>query len=118
VLLFHAVQTGLLQSPDMQISGNGSNQSRLNWYQDRSPSEYPVAQVVSVPMIAYRILMLLWALWLAFSLLRWLRWGWQAFSRGGLWRSIQLNLTNRRQRQTGATSGPTPPQESPPTGKP
>ena len=32
--------------------------------------------------------MLGWALWLAFSLLRWLKWGWQQFSTGGMWKDI------------------------------
>ena len=29
--------------------------------------------------------MLLWALWLAASMLRWIRWGWERFSAGGYW---------------------------------
>jgi hypothetical protein len=38
-------------------------------------------------MLAYRGAMLAWALWLAVSLLRWLRWGWISFSEGGIWKS-------------------------------
>jgi hypothetical protein len=30
--------------------------------------------------------MLAWALWLSFALLRWLPWGWRAFSASGIWR--------------------------------
>jgi hypothetical protein len=30
--------------------------------------------------------MLVWALWLAFALLKWLQWGWQSFSAGGYWK--------------------------------
>jgi hypothetical protein len=41
---------------------------------------------LSLPLFVFRILMLLWALWLAYSLLNWLRWGWQCFSEGGLWK--------------------------------
>jgi hypothetical protein len=29
--------------------------------------------------------MLAWALWLAVSLLNWLKWGWSCFSSNGLW---------------------------------
>jgi hypothetical protein len=36
--------------------------------------------------MAYRILMLLWSLWLAVSLLNWLKWGWTCFSGDGLWK--------------------------------
>jgi hypothetical protein len=37
-------------------------------------------------LLVYRLAMLGWALWLALAVLRWLRWGWGAFSLGGLWR--------------------------------
>lgn len=86
LLLFFAVQQGLLGSPDMQIAGNHSSAYRLNWYQDRNAAWLPTATVISVPMLVYRILMLLWSLWLAVSLLNWLKWGWQCVSRDGLWK--------------------------------
>jgi hypothetical protein len=38
-----------------------------------------------VPLLVYRLLMLAWALWLAVSLLNWLKWGWGCFSNNGLW---------------------------------
>ena len=44
---------------------------------------------LSLPIFVYRGLMLFWALWLAWSLLAWLKWGWNAFSAGGLWRRKQ-----------------------------
>jgi len=31
-------------------------------------------------------MMLIWSLWLAISLLNWLKWGWQCFSYAGLWK--------------------------------
>lgn len=85
-LLFYAVAQGLLSSPDMRITGNQSSAFNLNWYQDRSPSILPTATVVSVPLMVYRLLMLAWSLWLAVSLLDWLRWGWGCFSSNGLWK--------------------------------
>jgi hypothetical protein len=85
LILFHAVQQGLLGLPDMQVTGNGSNAYQLNWYQDRSAAELPQAWVLSVPIIVYRLAMLAWALWLAFALLSWLRWAWRAYNEGGLW---------------------------------
>ncbi len=84
--LFIALQQGLLGYPDMQVTGNGSHSGELRWYQDRSPANLPQPWVLSVPLLAYRVLMLLWALWLAFSLINWLRMGWENFSTGGLWR--------------------------------
>lgn len=84
-VLFFAVAQGLLNSPDMQIAGNQSTPFSLNWYQDRSSSVLPTASLISVPVTAYRLLMLAWSLWLAVSLLNWLKWGWSCFSSNGLW---------------------------------
>ncbi len=84
--LFGAVRHGLLGFPEMQITGNGSTAWDLNWYQDRNEASIPQAWVMSVPMWVYRGLMLAWALWLAYALLRWLKWGWGCFSAGGYWR--------------------------------
>jgi len=86
-LLLEAVRHGLLGLPDMQIAGNGSGPYDLNWYQDRSGPTLPRPWIVSAPLWVYRVLMLAWALWLAYSLLDWLRWGWNCYASGGLWRA-------------------------------
>ncbi|MDD1609885.1 MAG: hypothetical protein LUO95_04585 [Methylococcaceae bacterium] len=85
-VLFYAVAQGLLNVPNMQVTGNRSSALVLNWYQDRSASTLPAAKVISLPLIVYRLLMLAWALWLANALLNWLKWGWGCFSSNGLWR--------------------------------
>ncbi|MCP4993987.1 MAG: hypothetical protein GY934_09420, partial [Gammaproteobacteria bacterium] len=95
-----AVQQGLLGLPSMQVVGYGSSGHQLNWYQDRVGATYPQALILSVPLLIYRILMLLWALWLAFSLLKWLSWGWQAFARGCLWRSIEFKQPGRLRKKS------------------
>ena len=101
--LITTITQGLLGTPQMQISQpyiprslNDSAQSllasfnptpslELTWYQDIAQSELPKAWVLSLPMVVYRIFMLLWALWLAFSVITWLKWGWHSFSKNGLW---------------------------------
>jgi len=90
-MLFEAVKHGLLGVPQMQISGNGSSAYELHWYQDRSGADLPRAWILSVPLLVYRGLMLAWALWLAIALLRWLLWGWECFSAGGLWKSKPIS---------------------------
>jgi hypothetical protein len=40
--------------------------------------------------------MLAWALWLAFRLLAWLRWGWTQFATPVLWREVKLKLPQPR----------------------
>jgi hypothetical protein len=81
-----AVQQGLLGWPSMWISGNQSSAYSFNWYQDRWETGFPQATVISVPLLVYRLLMLAWALWLAFASVRWLSWGWQQYATGGLYR--------------------------------
>jgi hypothetical protein len=93
--VFVVVERGLLGQPDMQVAGNGSTNLVLRWYQDRTLAVLPNAWVISIPLLAYRVLMLAWALWLAFSLLTWLRWGWECFSQGGYWRKIVLPTLRR-----------------------
>jgi hypothetical protein len=87
-ILVFSVSKGLLGSPEMQISGNGANSKLLGWFADRSGPELPTAWVISVPLWLYRGLMLLWALWLAYALLKWLKWAWTCFSTEGYWRSV------------------------------
>jgi hypothetical protein len=86
-ILVWAVSRGLLGSPRMQITGNGATARLLNWFADRAPQELPTAWVFSVPLWFYRGLMLLWALWLAYALLQWLKWGWTCYTTDGYWRA-------------------------------
>ena len=78
---------GLLGTPDMQVSGYQSFGNSLSWFADRSESVLPIAVAWSAPMWIYKVLILGWALWLSFALLRWLPWVWQCFSSQGFWRS-------------------------------
>jgi hypothetical protein len=88
--LYTAIHQGLLGYPDMQIGGNQSSAQELKWYQDHAGPLLPQAIAISVPLIVYHLLMLAWALWLAFALVRWLRWGWRCYSTHGLWRPFSM----------------------------
>lgn len=85
-VLFDAVQGGLLGRPEMQVVGNNSSYDMLRWYLDRSGAELQSAWILSLPILVYRGLMLVWALWLAWSLLAWLKWGWNAYGKDDIWR--------------------------------
>ena len=86
-LLLWSIEQGLLGHPDMQIGGNGSSRELLRWYADRADAALPAPGFLSVSIWWYRAAMLLWAAWLVLSVFRWLRWGWQAFSGGALWKA-------------------------------
>ena len=78
---------GLLGTPDMHVTGNGSAGNSLVWFADRSASALPVATAWTAPIWIYKVLILAWALWLSFALLRWLPWVWRAFAKEGFWHS-------------------------------
>jgi len=80
------VAEGLLGNPEMFIAGNGSTRSALQWYQARCTEALPQPGCVSVSIWWFRLLMLVWALWLAAALIRWLRLAWVRFSTGGCFR--------------------------------
>lgn len=88
-VLYESIQQGLLGVPDMQVSGNGSSGHYLKWYQDRFHLNFPQAWVITLPILAYRLMMLAWALWLATAILKWAGWGWSCFSYGGIWQGKQ-----------------------------
>jgi len=88
-VLFFSIQQGLLGTPEMQIAGNGSSAHVLRWYQDRIAATPPGGWLLSVPLLVYRLAMLVWALWIAQALVGWLRWGWSCFSHGEIWRPIR-----------------------------
>lgn len=89
--LFDTLRQGLLGYPEMLIAGNGSSAFQLNWYLDRTPATTPQAEFYSIPVFAYRLLMLAWALWLALAVTRWAKWAWECFSAGGsYWKPLSL----------------------------
>lgn len=85
-IFFSIASAGLLGSPEMYIAGNGSSSSYLSWFSARSTGDLPQPGYWSVSIWWFRLAMLLWALWLAAALVRWLRTGWKNSSMGGHFR--------------------------------
>ena len=79
------IGAGLLGNPDMSVTGNASVGNELRWFADQTANAIPEAIAYSVPLWAYKVLILAWALWLSFALIRWLPWVWHRFSEEGLW---------------------------------
>jgi hypothetical protein len=77
IALYLTIQRSLLGYPDLLVGGNGSTPFELNWYQDRFQNQPDADWAISMSLTAYRTMMLAWSLWLAFSLLGWIRWGWR-----------------------------------------
>ncbi|MFZ1621630.1 hypothetical protein [Dokdonella sp.] len=90
VCLFESIRNGLLGSPDMVVRGNGSWANHLQWFADRSSDALPVATVISLPLWVYNVIMLFWALWLAWAVVGWVRNGFAAWMRDGYWRTWRV----------------------------
>ena len=94
------VPHGLLGAPDMSVRGFESAGRELTWFADRTENAVARASVWSLPIWTYKAMILAWALWLSFALLRWLPWVWTCFSERGLWRP----RPNRAQAEAGGKS--------------
>lgn len=86
-ILIYVVSRGLLGQPEMFIRGNGSHAGRLVWFSPATSAELAQPEIFSVSIWFYRLLMLVWALWLANAVIRWLQLGWRNFTTGGAWRT-------------------------------
>ena len=86
-LVFSGIRNGLLSAPDMGVSGIGSEYGTFSWFQDQTTGVLAVPSVFSVPMWSYRLLFFMWAVWMAFALVGWLRWAFNAWKTDGLWRT-------------------------------
>ena len=84
--LVSAIPQGLLGQPDMHVTGYGSTAHALHWFVDRSQGELPTVHAFSAPLWVYKVLMLVWALWLANALIGWLRAAFAAWTTNGYWR--------------------------------
>ncbi len=84
--LVAAIPYGLLATPDMRIAGAGQYAHELSWFDDQAPGILPTPWVLSLSLWWYKAAMLMWALWLAFALVRWLPPAWRALGVGGFWR--------------------------------
>jgi len=86
-LLFSGIRNGLLSAPDMGVVGPSSYHGVFTWFQDQTAGALEAPTVYSVPMWIYRALFFVWAGWMAFALVGWLRWAFNAWKTNGLWRT-------------------------------
>jgi hypothetical protein len=89
VTLISVVATGLMSNPDVFTVGHGTYKSNLYWYIQSWDGVDNSPWVLSLPMNAYRVLILGWGVWLAFSLMSWLKWMWQEYSKFGYWKKVE-----------------------------
>ncbi|MDR1487844.1 MAG: hypothetical protein LBT62_07645 [Deltaproteobacteria bacterium] len=103
VLIYFGLHHALLSAPSMRITGNGSYDLSLKWFVDLAPSDspWPHAWALTIPNKIYQYIMLAWALWLAISIIRWLHWGWNCFSKEKFWKKSKKPSAPKFDRKTG-----------------
>jgi hypothetical protein len=85
-LVFSGIRNGLLAAPNMGVAGPGSGYGTFTWFVDQTSGSLPQASIFTAPMWLYRALFFVWATWMAFALVRWLKWAFDAWKTNGLWR--------------------------------
>lgn len=68
-----AVGHALLSHPDMGVRGAGSSYYQLQWFLDVGNQSIPDITLFSVPLWWYKSLMLIWSVWVSFSLINWIK---------------------------------------------
>jgi len=92
-ILLGVIHQGLLGYPNMLVAGNGSYASHFSWYADRTTgTELPYACVYSLPLYVFHLLMLAWALWISFSVLKWIKWAWVIYQKEGIWKQVRRTI--------------------------
>jgi hypothetical protein len=86
ICLVGSVYSGLAVQPDMQVGGNNSSNSQLIWLVDRAADTLPTPWALSVPLLVWKLIMLAWALWLAWSVVQWAPWAFKRWSHEVIWR--------------------------------
>lgn len=93
ITLISVVGKGLIENPEIFVYGINSNKSSLFWYIQSWNGVDKNPWILSVPLDIYRILILSWGVWLAFSLISWIKWMWVVYSKDGYWKQFEAKET-------------------------
>ncbi len=94
-LLLQVLKQGLLGGPMMDIVGNQSNSRTLNWFVDRHGSGLSDVWLLNGPEWFYQVLMLLWAIWMSLTFVKWVPWIWTGLYGEGFYKPIELSWKKR-----------------------
>ncbi len=89
VVFIGSIAYGLLSYPNMGIAGKASSSHYLQWYLDSYQGQVPSIKIYSLPLWFYKGLMLVWSIWLSFSLLNWLKITFKTLHKTKWWKKPQ-----------------------------
>lgn len=82
--LLATIPRGLLGRPDMLVAMPLDGYA---WFVDRIDGTFPRPWQLVLPLWLWRVLLLVWCIWLVRACLGWGKWGWDACTAGGIWPS-------------------------------
>ena len=83
VTVLATLKQGLLDNPEIFISGLGSHGNHLYWYAENNTAGSP--WVIFLPIWVYRVLMFIWAMWFAAKSISLIQWMWERLNEDSLW---------------------------------
>ncbi len=92
-VLAGVVAYGLFSQPDMGITGSQSNGSHLHWYLDAGNQQVPQLTLFSLHLWWYKLLILLWSIWISMALLSWLKSLFKSFDARHWWPKFKRKKT-------------------------
>lgn len=99
--LLATIPRGLLGRPDMLVA---MPMEGYAWFVDRIDGTFPQPWQLVLPLWLWRVLLLVWCIWLVRACLGWGKWGWDACTAGGIWPS-KAKATGSSDEALGGGSG-------------
>lgn len=84
--LIATIGNGLLERPEMYLTGMNVYSGQLAWYMQEL---YSTPYIISLPLWVYKLLMFIWSFWLAFKLVEWMKWMWNSYAKNGYWIKVE-----------------------------
>ena len=112
IVLLRTIPAALTNDPNMYITGYQTSNEQFVWFSDQITASLPTPWIISLPMWIYFTLILVWVMWLVFTLLKWARVWWQTLKSPVLWlpidyKSIFEKLVSPRRKQPPTTESTT-----------
>ncbi len=92
-ILVATVAYGLLSYPDMGVAGQKASAYRLYWYLDSGHDLLPHITLFTVHLWWYKLLILLWSIWVSFAVLNWLKQLLTSLNRDDWWPEFKRKKT-------------------------
>jgi len=95
-VLIATVAYGLLSYPDMGVAGQKASSSQLYWYLDSGLDILPNITLLSVHLWWYKLLILLWSIWISFAVINWLKQILSSLNREDWWPKFKAKVKNNK----------------------